>query len=136
MSQSCADARPHLRRGSSWEIGSLGFALLKPEQVPLGISIAIEPAAGHLKRVDLMHTVEGHVRFHGDIIVNPQNPNISDVDAVFGRRMARSARLRRCMSGGTSWNVAFHVKVMASLYAELASLSRIWRSTERPRAAR
>lgn len=92
MSQSCADARPHLRRGSSWEIGSLGFALLKPEQVPLGLSIAIEPAAGHLKRVDLMHTVEGHVRFHGDIIVNPQNPNISDVDAVFGRRMARSAR--------------------------------------------
>ena len=37
---------------------------------------------------------------------------------------------------GMSWKVAFYLKVMASLYAKLASLSRIWRSTERPRAAR
>ncbi len=40
------------------------------------------------------------------------------------------------MSGGTSWIFAFHLKVIASLYAVLASLSKIWRSTERPRAAR
>jgi len=37
---------------------------------------------------------------------------------------------------GASWNLAFHLKVIASLYVELASLSRIWRSTERPWAAR
>jgi hypothetical protein len=31
---------------------------------------------------------------------------------------------------------AFHLKVIASLYSTLALLSRIWRSTERPLAAR
>jgi hypothetical protein len=33
-------------------------------------------------------------------------------------------------------NFAFHLKVIASLYAALALLSRIWRSTEIPLAAR
>ncbi len=51
-------------------------------------------------------------------------------------QIASSARFWRCMSSGTSWNFAFHLKVIASLYSMLASLSRIWRSTDRPLAAR
>jgi hypothetical protein len=51
-------------------------------------------------------------------------------------QIVSSARFWQCTSGGTSWNLAFHLKVMASFYDALASLSRIWRSTERPLAAR
>jgi len=50
--------------------------------------------------------------------------------------MARSAALRRCMSGGTSWYFAFHVSSMVVLNSALASLSRIWRSTVWPLLAR
>ena len=44
-------------------------------------------------------------------------------------RIARSALLRRCMSGGTFWCVHFHTSVMVSMYAALASLSRTCAST-------
>ena len=50
--------------------------------------------------------------------------------------MARSAALRRWTSGGTSWYCAFHLSSMFALKSLLASLSRIWRSTVRPRLVR
>jgi hypothetical protein len=57
-------------------------------------------------------------------------------EVVLERVNRYSARLRQCISIGTSWNLVFHLKVIASLYAALASLLRIWRSTERPLAVR
>ena len=47
-------------------------------------------------------------------------------------RMARSAALRRCTSGGTNWYFAFHLSVMVRLYSALASLSKIYRVTAWP----
>jgi hypothetical protein len=40
-------------------------------------------------------------------------------------QIAHSAWFQQCISGGTSWNFAFLLKVMASLYATLATLLRI-----------
>ena len=37
-------------------------------------------------------------------------------------RMARSTAFRRCITGGTSWNLHFHLSVMVALYVTLASL--------------
>ncbi len=57
-------------------------------------------------------------------------------EVVLDMQIAHSAWFWQCISGGTSWNLAFHLKVMASLHAALALLTRIWRSTKRPLAAR
>jgi hypothetical protein len=61
-------------------------------------------------------------RYGGNTVSTPAR---IDRKWLLNVRMARSARFLQCMSGGTSWNLAFHLTVMASLFAALASLSRI-----------
>ncbi len=52
-------------------------------------------------------------------------------EVVLERANSTFSPVQWCISGRTSWKLAFHLKVMASLYAALALLLRIWRSTER-----